>query len=87
MNGQLLHARLSSEFPQSSPRLNEFPSGSFMIDLDVRGEPYVIEYVVGEGYGLSKQKRATFGWEEVDESFETGEDLERKLRKQMMAPC
>lgn len=86
MNGQILQARLSSEFPQSSPRLKEFPSGSFMIDLQMRGEAYVVEYVVGQGYGLSRQKGASFGWEGVEESFETIEDLERAVRKVMAAP-
>lgn len=57
-----------------------------MIDLNVRGEIYVIEYLVGKGYGLSRQKGATFGWEGVEECFESVEDLELGVRRLVMAP-
>jgi hypothetical protein len=86
LSGLILVSRLSSEFPGSNPRLKEFPSGSFMIDLVVSGENYVIEYVVGKGYGLSKQSGAVFGWEGVDEEFETLSELELGVRKLMTTP-
>ena len=57
-----------------------------MIDVEVRGETYVIEYVVGKGYGLSKQSGAVFGWEGVDEAFGTLAELELGVRKLMATP-
>jgi len=85
LNGQLLQAHLSSEFPESSPQLVKFSSGSFIIDLEVRGEAYVIEFVVGQGYGLSKQKRTGYAWRGV-ETFGTLSELERGLRKLLITP-
>jgi hypothetical protein len=84
MNGQPLQARLSFECPHSNPRLTEFPSGSFMIDLDVHGEVYVIEYVVGQGCGLSRPSTATLGFEGAEGQFETVEDLVGRIRRLMM---
>jgi len=57
-----------------------------MIDLDVHGETYVIEYVIGKGYGLSKQSGTVFGWEGVDEAFETLSELELGVRILMTTP-
>ena len=85
VNGQLLLARLSNEFPESSPQLVKFPSGSFIIELEVRGEAYVIEFVVGQGYGLSKRKRTGYAWRGV-ETFATLSELERGLRKLLATP-
>jgi len=68
--GRLLSARLRAEFSEISLKLIEFPSGAFMIDLNIRGEIYVIEQIGGQGYGLSRQKDATFGWEGVDHQFD-----------------
>ena len=86
MSGQQLLARLASEFPQSNPRLVKFTSGSYLIDLQVRGKAYIIEYVVGQGYGLSKQSRSGYGWQGVDEAFENLSELERGVRDLMMSP-
>jgi hypothetical protein len=85
LNGQLLLARLSNEFPGSNPQLVKFPSGSFIIDLELRGETYVVEFVVERGYGLSKRKRTGYTWRGV-ESFETFSALEHGLRKLLTAP-
>ena len=79
MSGQLLLSRLSSEFPDCEPRLVKFVSGSFLIDLKVRGKAYVIEYVVGQGYGLSKQKGRVYGWQAVDEAYDTLAELESRV--------
>ena len=83
MNGEVLRARLSAEFPRTNPRLIAFPSGSFMLDLDMRGETYVIEYVAGLGCGISKQSDATFGWEGVETVLETTAQLENRIRDLM----
>jgi hypothetical protein len=80
LSGQLLLSQLSREFPESGAQLVKFSSGSFIIDLDVHGEAYVIEYVVGQGYGLSKRKRTGYAWREV-KTFRTLLELECGLRK------
>ena len=54
-----------------------------MIDLVANGENYVIEYVAGKGYGLSRQREAVFGWEGVEEEFESLSELELGVRKLM----
>jgi hypothetical protein len=81
IDGKSLQRRLLVEFPQCKPVLLEFPSGAFMIDLVVRDEGYVVEYLVGHGFGLSKLKTAVFGWEGYEESFDTAEALEHRIRK------
>jgi hypothetical protein len=86
LSGQLLLARLTSEFPQSNPRLVKFNSGSYLIDLQVRGKAYLIEYVVGQGYGLSKQSGSGYGTQGADEAFENLSELERSVRKLMTTP-
>ena len=85
MSGQQLLARLSTEFPESSLQLVRFPSGSFIIDLEVRGEAYVVEYVIGRGYGLSKRKQTGYAWRGV-KTFETLPELERGLRSLVTTP-
>jgi hypothetical protein len=78
--GERLRDRLTTELPQTLPRLTDFPSGSFMIDLNLDQEIYVIEHVVGQGFGLSAQKTATFGWEGVAQTFATVEALEAAVK-------
>jgi hypothetical protein len=85
VNGQLLLTRLSNEFPESSAQLVKFPSGSFIIDLELRGEAYVVEFVDGQGYGLSKRKRSGYAWRGV-ETFKSFSELERSLRKLLTTP-
>jgi hypothetical protein len=82
LSGQLLLAQLSREFPESGAQLVKFSSGSFIIDLEVHGEAYVIEFVVGQGYGLSKRKRTGYAWRGV-ETFKTLAELESRVRKLM----
>ena len=82
-NGQILQWRLFNEFPYSRPRLVLFPAGSFVIEMNVRGKTYVIEYVAGRGYGLSKRRRVGYGWQPVDEPFDTLPALESGVRKLM----
>jgi len=74
--GELLRNRIQRRFPSCGPRLVEFPSGAFMIDIDLQGETYVVEYVPRFGtYGLSKMSTATFGWEGYEEDFEVPDAL------------
>ena len=42
-----------------------------MIDLFVEGEVHVVEYLPKLGYGVSLQRTATFGWEGVENRFES----------------
>lgn len=83
VSGELLLSRLVSDFPQCHPRLLRFPSGSFLIDFEVRGATYIIEYVDGQGYGLSRQRGKRYRWEFVDEAFRTLPELEDSVRKLM----
>lgn len=46
-----------------------------MIDVQINGVPHVAEYVVGCGFGFSKTREATFGWEGVEKAFQNIEDL------------
>lgn len=85
MSGQLLLSRLSSEFPESSPRLVRFPSGSFIIELEIRGAPYVLEYVFGKNYGLSRRARGGYAWKAV-QPFDSVSDLEQGVRKLVTGP-
>ena len=87
MSGELLLSRMNSKFPESGPELLRFPSGSFMIECQVRGITYVIEYVDGQGYGLSRQRGKRYRWEFVDEAYRTLADLEEGLRKLMSPPA
>jgi hypothetical protein len=66
-----LSDRLLKEFPESRPRLTEFPSGGFMIDVQIYGVPYVAEY------------EATFGWEGVEQSFSSIEKLADEIFKRL----
>jgi hypothetical protein len=70
-----LHDRLLQEFPESRPRLTEFPTGAFMMDVQINDVPYVAEYVVGQGYGFSRTREATFGWEGVEKAFQSIDSL------------
>jgi len=75
MTAQDLYSRLLKDFPESRPRLTEFPTGAFMIDVQIKGVSYVAEYLVGQGYGFSRTQEATFGWEGVERAFPTIEAL------------
>jgi hypothetical protein len=54
-----------------------------MIDVQIYGVPYVAEYVVGKGFGLSKTYEATFGWEGVEQSFSSIEKLADEIFKRL----
>lgn len=83
MTARELSDRLLREFPESRPNLTEFPSGDFMIDIEVNGVQFVAEYVVGKGFGFSKTQEATFGWEGVEQSFATIEGLADHIFKEL----
>jgi hypothetical protein len=78
--GKFLCSRLVTAHPALQAQYLEFPSGAFMIDLTVAGEPYMIESI-GCEFGLSRQKTAVFGWEGVEERFESADALERRIRE------
>lgn len=82
-SAQMLQWRLFNEFPYSHPRLTWFPAGSFVIEMNVRGRTYVIEYVEGLGYGLSRLRRNGYGSKPVDETFGTMQELESGVRRLM----
>ncbi len=73
-------SRLSSRFPESNPKLTPFPSGAFMIDLEIQKEALVIEYLPSFGkFGVSKLSTAVFGWEGVENAFDTADEVEAYL--------
>jgi len=63
--------QLRSRVPELVYELHTFPSGAFMVEIDVRGKAYVVEFLPGMGLGVSNRDRAVFGWEGVDTAFET----------------
>jgi len=77
MSHNELYLRLIKSFPECSPKLTEFPSGSFMIDIKLGGEDFVIEHDREKGYGFSKVSNATYGCEGADKWFATIEEIER----------
>jgi len=54
-----------------------------MLDLEIAGVPHVAEYLVGQGYGVSRTRTATFGWEGVEQQFETISELANYLTTQL----
>jgi hypothetical protein len=73
-------SRVLARFPRSNPKLTGFSSGEFMIDLEIRGEALVIEYLPSfEKYGVSRVSTAVFGWEGVENTFDTFEEVESYL--------
>jgi hypothetical protein len=75
MTAKDLIIQIFTEFPESNPKLTDFPSGAFMIDIQINNVSYVAEYVVGQGYGFSKTREATFGWEGVEKAFQSIDQL------------
>ena len=82
LSGQSLQEMLLKTFPQSHPKLQEFPSGAFMIDLLLCNEVYVVEYLAGgTQLGLSRQKTAVFGWEGAEKVLDGLDALEDRIRE------
>lgn len=66
--------------PQTDPKITSFPSGALMLDVNVRGRKYVLEYFPSlHGFGVSSVDSATFGWEGVDEQFKDFDGAKRYL--------
>jgi hypothetical protein len=63
--------RVGAMFPASHPKATSFPSGAFMIDVTVGEEVHVIEYLPNLGFGVSRRDTAGFGWEGVENQFES----------------
>lgn len=78
-DARVITERLTQLFPQCHPTLDDFPSGAFMIDLVIGGKVFVVESVGSDKFGLSIQETAVFGWEGVDQLFETIEGLEQRI--------
>lgn len=79
-NGRAIHEWLSGRAPSSVPQLTEFPSGAWIIDIDVRSVQYAIEFSKRLGVvGVSKVADAVYGFEGFDQSFGTAEDLKKHL--------
>jgi hypothetical protein len=79
MSAKAFH-QIAARWPEYGPIVSEFPSGAAMLDLMVRGIRYTAEYFPGPNrYGLSKTATATFGWEGVEQSFDTAAALENAI--------
>ncbi|ATC63307.1 hypothetical protein CMV30_04685 [Nibricoccus aquaticus] len=69
-------SRLCARLPHSQPKLAVFPSGAFMIDLTIKQEMHVIEYLPSLGFGVSRAATAVYGWEGVENAFTTTAEVE-----------
>jgi hypothetical protein len=77
---EYLH-RWIEQHPAMSPKLTTFPSGAFMIDVNIDGEAQVLEFVPGRGFGISRKKTAMFGSEGVEHEFATFDEAEAYIHK------
>lgn len=79
-DGPAVCAWLFRSFPKTNPKLVEFPSGAWTIDVDFSGERYAIEYSTRlRVVGVSRTASAVFGWEGFEQAVETAEQLEQYL--------
>src|SRR5690349_6517498 len=70
-------SRIRAAFPLSRPTVTNFPSGAFMIDVQIGDEVHVVEYLPSlAGFGVSRRSTAVFGWEGVEHAFESMADVE-----------
>jgi hypothetical protein len=62
-------------------KLTTFPSGAFTIDVSVGAEVHVVEYLpsLGQKFGVSRMSTAVFGWEGVENAFESFQEVEDYL--------
>ena len=80
MNPKMLLARMDARFPESEPKLTEFSSGAFILDLMISGLDYCVEYFPSEqAFGLSKTGNASPFFEGVEESFSSPDALEARI--------
>ena len=85
--GKALTERLRLRFPVINPRLTAFPSGAFMVDINLDGNSYVVEYLPSIGVlGLSRLDTAVFGWEGFDEALSTEIDLQARIEEILRGP-
>jgi hypothetical protein len=78
--GRTIANRVRLRWPSLPVKLDEFPSGAFMLDLELSGETYVVEYLPSFGkYGLSRLSTASYGWEGFEEEFSDVEHLFERL--------
>lgn len=79
--------KLAERFSHYQSKVTEFPSGAAMLDLIIGGVQYTAEFFPTlDAYGLSRTDQATFGWEGVEETFATCEELGRAIDALCTAP-
>ena len=62
---------LRRDFPDVAVRLELFPSGAAMLDVQIGDETWVMEFAPSLGVvGVSRSSTATFGWEGYENIFE-----------------
>lgn len=84
MNSTEIFKRIAVRFPEANPKLTELPSGVAMLDITIGKIRYCAEYLPSHNaYGLSKTEGATPFWEGVEQSFQSGEQLEAKIIEMM----
>jgi hypothetical protein len=67
----LLAKQLLELDARTDPKITSFPSGAFMLDVNIQGRRYVFEYIHSmRGFGVSSAESATFGWEGVEVPFD-----------------
>ena len=71
--------RLRAAFPHCTMKLEEFPSGAFMIDVVVGKETHLVEHSPGQGFGVSRMSPAVFGFEGCENVFARFEEVEACL--------
>ena len=73
--------RIRTRLPKRAAKLTTFPSGAFMIHVSVGAEVHVVEYLpsMGHKFGVSRMSTAVFGWEGVENAFESFEEVEDYL--------
>jgi hypothetical protein len=82
MDAQALFEHIQSRFPETKPKLTNFPSGAFMIDLIIHGDSYCVEYLPSRNLlGLSKSEQISPFFEGIEESFATLEELQDRIAK------
>jgi hypothetical protein len=82
MDPRLALERIASSLPSLSVKLDEFPSGSFMIDVPIGDEVWVIEYSVRQPcFGLSRMSTAGYGFEGYEEIYDEIETLLERLKR------
>jgi hypothetical protein len=84
MNAIEVFRRIAVRFPETNPKLTEFPSGAVMLDVTIGKVQYCAEYLPSyNAYGLSKTAGGTPFWEGVEQSFTSAEQLEAKILEMM----